>query len=123
MTSVLHTGYEMASAGSRPYSFCKNLENNGMCGSADLNDRPEFFLLSSFSICSIDLTEDGKFGYGFTLADELEEIDIGPGDKPQPMFISKKLHPSLRESMITLLRDMPIASPGITQRYLGWIGV
>jgi hypothetical protein len=75
----------MTSAGSQPYSFCKNLENNGMRGAADLNDRPEFFLLSSFSICSIDLTEDGK----------LEEIDIGPGDKPQPTFISRKLHPSL----------------------------
>jgi hypothetical protein len=69
----------MASAGSRPYSFCKNLENNGMRGTADLNDRPEFFLLSSFSICS---KEEGKLGYGFTSADELEEIDIGPGDKP-----------------------------------------
>jgi hypothetical protein len=89
----------MASAGSRPYSFCKNLENNGMRGAADLNDRPEFLLLSSFSICSIDLMEDG-----FTSADELEEIDIGPRDKPRPMFISKKLHPSLWEPMITLLK-------------------
>jgi hypothetical protein len=53
-----------------------------MRGAANLNDRPEFFLLSSFSICSIDLTEDGKLGYVFTSADELEEIDIGPGDKP-----------------------------------------
>jgi hypothetical protein len=75
-----------------------------MRGAADLNDRPKFFLLSSFSICSIDLTEDGKLGYGFTSADELEEIDIGPGDKPRPMFMSKKLHPSLRELMITLLK-------------------
>jgi hypothetical protein len=94
----------MASTGSRPYSFCKNLENNGTRGTADLNDRPEFFLLSSFSICSIDLTEDGKLGYGFTSADKLEEIDIGPGDKPRPTFISRKLHPSLREPMITLLK-------------------
>jgi hypothetical protein len=94
----------MASAGSRPYSFCKNLENKGMRGTADLNDRPDFFLLSSFSICSIDLMEDGKLGYGFTSADELEEIDIGPGDKPRPTFISRKLHPSLREPMITLLK-------------------
>jgi hypothetical protein len=63
MSSILHSCYGMASAGSRPYSFCKNLENNGMRGAANLNDRPEFFLLSSFSICSIDLTEDGKLGY------------------------------------------------------------
>jgi hypothetical protein len=94
----------MASTGSRPYSFCENLENNGMRGTADLNDRPEFFLLSSFSICSIDLTEEGKLGYCFTSADELEEIDIDPGDKQRPTFISRKLHPSLREPMITLLK-------------------
>jgi hypothetical protein len=85
---------------------CDRIEatKNGMRGAADLNDRPEFFLLSSFSIYSIDLTEDGKLGYGFTSADKLEEIDIGPGDKPRPTFISKKLHPSLRDLMITLLK-------------------
>jgi hypothetical protein len=105
MTSVLHSCYEMASAGSRPYSFHKNLESNEMRGSADLNDPPKFFLLSPFPIFSIDLTEDVKLGYGFTSADELEEIDIGPEDKPQPTFISKKLHPSLREPMITLLKE------------------
>jgi hypothetical protein len=66
---------------------------------------PKFFLPSSFSIYSIDLTDDGKLGYGFTSADELEEIDIGPGDKPRPTFVSKKLHPSLREPMITLLKE------------------
>jgi hypothetical protein len=105
MASVLHSCYGVAGAGSRPYSFHKNLESNGMRGSADLNDRPEFFLLSPFPIYSIDLTKDGKLGYGFTSADELEEIDIGPGDKPRPTFISKKLHPSLRGPMITLLKE------------------
>jgi hypothetical protein len=105
MTGVLHSCYGMASADSRPYSFHKNLESNEICGSADTNDRPEFVLLFSFPVCSIDLMEDGKLGYGFTSADELEEIDIGPGDKPRPTFISKKLHPSLREPMITLLKE------------------
>jgi hypothetical protein len=47
------------------------------------------------SICSVDLTDDGKLGYGFTSADELEEVYIGPGDKPQLTFISKKLDPYL----------------------------
>jgi hypothetical protein len=42
-----------------------------------------------------DLADDGKLGYGFTSADELEEVDIGPGDKPRPTFISKKFDPSL----------------------------
>jgi hypothetical protein len=48
--------------------------------------------------------DEGKLGYRFTSADELEEVDIGPGDKPRPTFISKKLNPELREAMITLLR-------------------
>jgi hypothetical protein len=34
------------------------------------------------SICSVDLTDDGKLGYWFASADELKEVDIGPGDKP-----------------------------------------
>jgi hypothetical protein len=105
VTGVLHSCHGMASTDSRPDSFHKNLENNEICVLADTNDRLEIVLLSSFPICSIDLTEDGKLGYGFTSADELEEIDIGPGDKPRPTFISKKLHPSLREPMITLLKE------------------
>ena len=28
-------------------------------------------------------SDDGKLGYGFTSADDLEEVDIGPGDKPR----------------------------------------
>jgi hypothetical protein len=51
------------------------------------------------------LADDGKLGYEFASVDELEEIDIGPGDKPRPTFISKKLDPSLRESMIALLKE------------------
>jgi hypothetical protein len=62
-------------------------------------------LLSSLSICSVDLTDDGKLGYGFTLADDLEEVDIGPGDKPRPTFIRKKLSPCLRELTIALLKE------------------
>jgi hypothetical protein len=68
------------------------------------NDRPKLFLSYSLPICS-DLADDGKLGYGFTSTDELEEINIGPGDKPRPTFISKKLYPSLREPMIALLKE------------------
>jgi hypothetical protein len=39
------------------------------------------------------------------LADELEEVNIGPRDKPWPTFISKKLDLSLREPMIALLKE------------------
>jgi hypothetical protein len=95
MSSVVHShsSYRKAHFDSRPYSICKVSKSNERYGAADLDDQPKFFLLSSLSICSIDLTDDGKLGHRFTSADELEEIDIGPGDKPRPTFVSKKLRP------------------------------
>ena len=54
---------------------------------------------------SAGFSDDGKLGYGFMSADDLEEVDIGPGDKPRPTFISKKLDPALREEMIALLKE------------------
>jgi hypothetical protein len=84
MTSVLHdlSSDREARSSSRPYFYCKISKINEGYKAADLNDRPKFFLLSSLSICSVDLIDDGKLGYGFTLADKLEEVDIGPRDKP-----------------------------------------
>src|SRR6185295_10112854 len=52
-----------------------------------------------------DFLDDSKLGYGITSADDLEEVDIGPRDKPRPTFISSKLDPALREEMITLLKE------------------
>ena len=49
-------------------------------------------------------SDDGKLGYGFTSADDLEEVDSGHGDKPRPTFIRKKLDPVLHEEMIALLK-------------------
>jgi hypothetical protein len=48
---------------------------------------------------------DGKLGRGFMLADKLEEIDIGDGDKPRPTFISANLDSSFREALIKLLKE------------------
>ena len=31
---------------------------------------------------TVDFTCDGKLGYRFTSVDDLEEVDIGPEDKP-----------------------------------------
>ena len=42
------------------------------------------------------LEEDGKLGHGFTLADLLEEINIGDGDRPKPTFISANLDPKYK---------------------------
>jgi hypothetical protein len=37
--------------------------------------------------------DEGKMGKGFMLADELEAVDIGDGDKPRPTYVSAKLDP------------------------------
>jgi hypothetical protein len=48
---------------------------------------------------------DGKLGRGFMLADKLEEIDIGNGDKPMPTFISANLESGFREELIKMLKE------------------
>jgi hypothetical protein len=48
---------------------------------------------------------DGKLGRGFMSADELEEIDIGDGDKPRPTFIRANFNSSFREELIKLLKE------------------
>ena len=49
--------------------------------------------------------EDGKMGYGFVSADELEEVDIGDGDRPRPTYVSKKLCKEIRDKMVALLKE------------------
>ena len=48
---------------------------------------------------------NGKLGQGFTSADELEEIDIGPGDRPRPTYVSAKLDPEYKRELIDLLKE------------------
>src|SRR5512144_1857097 len=38
-------------------------------------------------------------------ADDLEEIDIGPGDRPRPTFISKNVSAEFRAKLIELLKE------------------
>ena len=51
------------------------------------------------------LEEEGKLGHGFTSADLLEEIDIGDGDRPRPMFIGANLDPEYKQKLKSLLRE------------------
>jgi hypothetical protein len=106
MPNVSHSGNNRkeARSSSRPYINCKVSSINEDNKAANLNDQLKLFLSHSLPICS-DLIGDEKLGYGFTSVNELEEIDIGLGDKPRPTFISKKLDPSLREPMIALLKE------------------
>jgi hypothetical protein len=52
----------------------------------------------------IDDTE-GKLGHGFTLVDLLEEVDIGPGDRPRLTYVSAKLDPEYKQELINLLKE------------------
>ena len=49
---------------------------------------------------------NGKLGQGFTSADELEEIDIGPRDRPRPTYVSVKLDPKYKQELIDLLKEI-----------------
>lgn len=49
--------------------------------------------------------EEGKLGHGFMSADELEEVDIGFGDRPRPIFVSAKLDLEFERKLIELLRE------------------
>jgi hypothetical protein len=106
MTNVSYSGnnHKEVRSSSQPYISCNISSVNEYDKAVVLNNRLKLFLSHSLSICS-DLADDGKLGYGFTSADELEEVDIDPGDKPRPTFISKKLDPSLRDPMIALLKE------------------
>ena len=48
----------------------------------------------------------GKLGHGFTSAGELKEIDIGPGDRPRPMYVSAKSNPKYKPELIDLLEEI-----------------
>jgi hypothetical protein len=106
ISNVSYSGnnHKEACTSSRPYISCNISSVNEYDKAADLNDRPKLFLSHSLSICS-DLADDEKLGYEFMLANDLEEVNIGPGDKPWPTSISKMLDPSQREPMIGLLKE------------------
>ena len=46
----------------------------------------------------------GKLGHGFALASGLKEIDIGPGDRPRPTYVSAKSNPEYKPELTDLLK-------------------
>jgi hypothetical protein len=52
-----------------------------------------------------DFDEVEKLGQGFSLADPLEEIDIGDGITPRPTFVNKHMLLEQKNDVIKLLRD------------------
>ena len=48
----------------------------------------------------------GKLGHGFASAGGLKEIDIGPGDRPRPTYVSAKSNPKYKPELIDLLEEI-----------------
>nr|CAH66043.1 OSIGBa0107A02.4 [Oryza sativa] len=73
-------------------------------------ENPSYYfegVVEGASVYTKDIVDDldDKQGQGFMSADDLEEIDIGPGDRPRPTFISKNLSPEFRTKLIELLKE------------------
>jgi hypothetical protein len=52
-----------------------------------------------------DFDEVEKIGQGFSSADPLEEIDIGDGITPMPIFVNKNMSLEHKDAIIKLIRD------------------
>jgi hypothetical protein len=52
-----------------------------------------------------DFDEVEKLGQGFSLANPLEEIDIGHGITPRPTFVIKNMSLEHKDAITKLLRD------------------
>jgi hypothetical protein len=52
-----------------------------------------------------DFDEVEKLEQGFSLANLLEEIDIGDGITPRPTFVNKNMSLEHKDAIINLLRD------------------
>ena len=39
------------------------------------------------------------------MADELEEVDIGFGDRPRPTYVRAKLDPEYKQELVDLLKE------------------
>ena len=48
---------------------------------------------------------DGRLGHGFTSVGELEDIDIGSGDRPRLTYVSAKLDPEYKQELVDLLKE------------------
>ena len=72
-----------------------------------LMERIEHYRSRMNDMCeAIEDTEDmDKLGQGFTLADPLEEVDIGDGSVPRPTFVNANLSAEYKADLIKLLKE------------------
>ena len=48
---------------------------------------------------------EGKLGQGFTSANLLEEVNIGPGDRPRLTYVNAKLDLEYKQELVNLLKE------------------
>ena len=72
-----------------------------------LYKRMEKYLSDMNDICEgiEDLDELDKLGKCFSSIDSLEEVDIGDGSIPRPMFLNKNMKVDYKAKVIELLRE------------------
>jgi hypothetical protein len=72
-----------------------------------LQKRVEHYRANNNDMCeAIEETEDlDKLGPGFMSTDPLEEIDIGNGVTPTPIFVNKNLSADYKNNLVELLRE------------------
>jgi hypothetical protein len=72
-----------------------------------LRHRTEQYRSTMTDMCEAieDFDEVEKLGQGFSLANPLEEIDLGDGITPRPIFVNKNMSLEHKDAIIKLLRD------------------
>jgi hypothetical protein len=72
-----------------------------------LRHRTEQYCSATNDVCKAtdDFNEVEKLEQGFSLADPLEEIDIGDGITPRPTFVNKNMSLEHKEAIIKLLKE------------------
>jgi hypothetical protein len=75
-----------------------------------LQERIEKYCLSKNNMSEVvdDFDDLGKLGHGFSSVDGLEEVDIGDGRAPRPIFVSAKLTADQRQKVCDLLREFRV---------------
>ena len=79
-----------ADSSNRQRFSCKVLSINANKKAAGPSDRPKLLSSQCLPIYSIDLTSDGKLGYGFTSADELEKKSISVSGISRDQHVSAR---------------------------------
>jgi hypothetical protein len=72
-----------------------------------LKHRIEQYRIEKIDTCEAidDFDELDKLGQGFTLADPLEQVDIGDGSTPRPTFVYQNLEADYKSELIALLKE------------------